>query len=191
MRDLRELLPCPLIAHRRGERDDAQGRYLAKIVDQFFGHAVGKILLGGVAGEIFERQNYNRADPQARVGIAVPFFESGIAESRNHRKAEGNGDQATLPEPRSGRRGSQRGRHSCGSRVSERRFVQWRLVDWGRTLVIGFQDFGYRRWVGLLEMESGDVRSAGEFNAGQRLFLGFRVVLGKLLADVGGLDADD
>src|ERR1035437_9078549 len=40
-------------------------------------------------------------------------------------------------------------------------------------------------------MESGDVGSAGKLNAYRWLLFGFSVVMGKLLANVGGLEADD
>ena len=80
--NLRQRLLGALVAHRRGERDHTQRGNLSQIVDQLLGHAIGKILLRGDAGEIFQRQNSDRVNGTARVFRFLPAVHAQIAQQR-------------------------------------------------------------------------------------------------------------
>src|SRR6266403_3915105 len=51
-----------LVMHGGCARDDTQGAELRQLCDKSVGQAVNKVLLGGVSGEILQRQNGNRAN---------------------------------------------------------------------------------------------------------------------------------
>src|SRR5580698_9176012 len=79
-RNVRQRLLCVLVCHRRGSGDDTQRRDLPQVSGQLICYAVGKVLLVGVAGEIFHGQNRNGVDTWLRVPLTCPEPEYGIAD---------------------------------------------------------------------------------------------------------------
>src|SRR5258708_31947677 len=51
-----------LVMHSGCARDDPQGAELRQLCDKSVGHVVNKVVLGGVSGEILQRQNGHRAN---------------------------------------------------------------------------------------------------------------------------------
>ena len=59
----------PFIASLRMKGDYPQCGNLAEVVDQFFGHAIGKILLRRVARQVFKRQDRDRSESPTREEV--------------------------------------------------------------------------------------------------------------------------
>lgn len=60
--DFRQGAGRALVLHHRRSGDDAQSRILGKHGSQFVGHAVGEIILAGIAGKIVEGKHGQRGD---------------------------------------------------------------------------------------------------------------------------------
>ncbi|TMQ70208.1 MAG: hypothetical protein E6K80_09225 [Candidatus Eisenbacteria bacterium] len=69
-RDVRQRAADALEAHGGGARDDAQRPDLGQVGDQRLGHAVGEVLLLGVAREVLEREHGDRLDTRRRRGAS-------------------------------------------------------------------------------------------------------------------------
>ena len=84
-----------LVPHGRGARDDSQGCVLGEHGDDFIGHAVGEIILRGVARKIRQRKNCDGMNPGRLAGPE----QKGANTSRIH------------GEERGGKREDDEGRH--------------------------------------------------------------------------------
>jgi hypothetical protein len=183
-----------LVAHGGGEGDDAQGGDLTEAVDELFGHAVGEVLLGRVAGEVFEWQDGDGADVFAGACVAPPDQQGGYGDDRQEDCGEGNPAPA---EP--------------GVSNWSREWSVFRRLDglWSRDFEccgssgIGNGDRGWdgvRMWResgdwpsvrGGFEEETGDVGAGGDLDADGGVAVDFEIKLGEFFADFGGFDADD
>ena len=85
MGDLGQVFLCALVLHDGGMGDDAEGLDAGKLGDEFFGHAVGEEVLGGVSGEVLQGENGDGAYGLSCAG-AVEMVPS---------KPGGEGDRAT------------------------------------------------------------------------------------------------
>ena len=141
--DLADVLPGPLVEHRRRSRDDAELRRLqgAEFRNHLLGEAVAQVFLLGVTAEILEWQDRQRHLPGRHVG-------QGISPPDRHRHArdreqqyQGDGDEGRPPPPRCARRRSRRkgggrrgdvdarrrhGRDGRGEGLVDRQDIHWR-----------------------------------------------------------------
>ncbi len=70
-----------LVLHGGGSRDDAEGGVLREHGGELVGHAVGKVVLGGVAGEVIEWEDSERGDPGCCVAIEGATSQAACAET--------------------------------------------------------------------------------------------------------------
>src|SRR5579864_3613585 len=87
MRDLGKALARVLVEGNGGAGDDAQRAHLGKIGDQFIREGIGKVILGGIAGQVFKRQHGDRANWRSGVGVTRQRWH---APQREH---NGNSDK--------------------------------------------------------------------------------------------------
>src|ERR1700678_3166780 len=59
---LRQGAASSLVLHDGRSGDNTKGRVLGQHGDQLIGHAVGEVVLRGIAGEVIERKNGQRSD---------------------------------------------------------------------------------------------------------------------------------
>ena len=70
--DVAQGSPGSFILHHRGARDHTQTGVFGEHGDQLVGRAIGEIVLGGITGEVLERQHRERLDVRFRVSASKP-----------------------------------------------------------------------------------------------------------------------
>src|ERR1700733_6665234 len=81
----------PFVLHRRSAGDDAEAAVLCQYSDEFVGHAVGEVVLGGVAREVGQRNYRDGVDLGSLIG-ADDAMTLGGDENGGYDEAEGDDD---------------------------------------------------------------------------------------------------
>ena len=92
-----------LVGHDGGAGDDAKVGDTGELSDELVGHAVGEVLLAGVAGEVFEGKDGERADRGATVSMEEAGSQRMGAEgeySNGHERGGQQGDAQPKFAPR-------------------------------------------------------------------------------------------